>query len=232
MDGGTVVVFGATGGTGRLTMERLLATTRFNVVGAVRRPDALAGFAPEHAASGRFRAVACDLMDPGPGDARLIAALDGAAAAVFAAGVADVWAARRGTTLYSEGGGALLRAMRAAGVRVLVAVTSDGVLDDPAKPAVYRWLVKPLLLRRVYEDMVALEQAIAAASPWLKWAIVRPSRLLDAPPAGAAARQPWIGEGLMPPGSGGWVARGDVAALIVACLEGQARWGRALTITC
>jgi nucleoside-diphosphate-sugar epimerase len=175
--------------------------------------------------------VACDLTDPGPNDACLTAALAGAAAAVFAAGVSNAWAARRGTDLYSAGGGALLRAMRAAGVRVLVAVTSDGVLDDPAKPLAYRWLVKPLLLRRVYDDMAAFEEKIAAASPWLRWAIVRPSRLLDAPPPGQE-RRPWIGEGLMPPGSGGWVARSDVGALIVACLEGQARWGRALTISC
>lgn len=46
-----------------------------------------------------------------------------------------------------------------------------------------------------------------------------------------AGREAWVGEGLMPPGSTGRVARADVAALIVACIEGQARWGRALTVS-
>jgi hypothetical protein len=45
-------------------------------------------------------------------------------------------------------------------------------------------------------------------------------------------RAAWVGEGLAPPGSAGRVDRADVAALLVACLEGQRRWGRALTITC
>lgn len=77
-------------------------------------------------------------MDPGPGDARLAEALAGADAAVFAAGVSSPWRAAAGTDLYSQGGGAVLRALRAAHVRMLVAVTSNGVLDDPGKPAFYR----------------------------------------------------------------------------------------------
>jgi len=148
------------------------------VVAVARRPEALNSFAAEHAGSGRLKVVAGDIMDPGPNDRRLTAILHGADAAVFAAGVAGPWRARGGTWLYSEGGGAVLRAMRAEGCRMLVAVTSHGVLDDPGSPLMYRWVVKPLLLSQVYEDMRAFEQDIARCSPWLNFAILRPTRLV------------------------------------------------------
>ena len=48
---------------------------------------------------------------------------------------------------------------------------------------------------------------------------------------GPVGRPTWIGEGAMPPGSKVQVDRADVAALIVACLEGHQRWGRRVTIT-
>lgn len=77
-------------------------------------------------------------MSPGPDNRDIKAALRGADAVVFVAGVASVWQSRKGTTLYSVGGGNVLQAMKETGVRTLIAVTSSGVLDDPVKPVIYR----------------------------------------------------------------------------------------------
>jgi len=70
------------------------------------------------------------------------------------------------------------------GVHRLVAVTSWGMGDAARRvPAIYRWLIFPLLLRHENQDKQRQEELIQAST--VDWTIVRPSRLTDRPATGS-----------------------------------------------
>uniref|UniRef100_A0A383W2H3 NAD(P)-binding domain-containing protein n=1 Tax=Tetradesmus obliquus TaxID=3088 RepID=A0A383W2H3_TETOB len=124
----------------------------------------------------------------------------------------------------------MLDAMAAAGVKRLVAVTSQGVLSDPAEPYVYRF-IKPFLMADMCEDMRRLEQLIveAGTAGALSWTLLRPTKLEDAP---IGNRKPQVGEGLLFRGSSCKVDRADLADLIVAAVQDEAQYkGKTLYIS-
>lgn len=91
---------------------------------------------------------------------------------------------RRSTTLFSDATRALLEAMRAAGVRRLVAVTGIGAGDTRGHGGwFYNLFVFPLLTRNRYRDKDKQEALIEASG--LDWTIVRPAPFSDAAPEGA-----------------------------------------------
>jgi uncharacterized protein YbjT (DUF2867 family) len=97
-----VTVFGSTGGTGRLTIRKLLQSAeKHTVVAVARTPAALDDIAKaEDVDSSRLIVMAGDLMDP----ASVAAAVQGADVVVFAAGVASIsQAAKQKTIIYSQG---------------------------------------------------------------------------------------------------------------------------------
>jgi uncharacterized protein YbjT (DUF2867 family) len=98
-----VVVFGATGGTGRLTVRKLLQSgENHTVVAVARTPGALDDIVnAEGVDSSRLIVMKGDLMDPGT----VSAAVEGADVAIFAAGVASIsQATKQKTIIYSKGG--------------------------------------------------------------------------------------------------------------------------------
>lgn len=98
-----VTVFGSTGGTGRLTIRRLLQSPESHTVVAVARtPAALDDIVDAKGLdSSRLIVMKGDLMDP----ATIAAAVQGADVIVFVAGVASIGqAARQKTVIYSQGG--------------------------------------------------------------------------------------------------------------------------------
>jgi putative NADH-flavin reductase len=194
-----VVVFGATGGTGRRVVERALEEG--HGVTAVARNPATLREVPPH-----LRVERGDVLDAGA----LGPALEGQDAVVSALGSRG----RGPTTLYSEGTRNILRAMREHGVPRLVAVSAGAYVRDPADPFVVRFVVKPLLARALaapYRDMRRMEELIRASG--LDWTLVRPARLTDGPRRG---RYRTAIEGSVP---GGWtISRADVADLIVTRL--------------
>ncbi|WP_327086634.1 NAD(P)H-binding protein [Nonomuraea sp. NBC_01738] len=163
-----LTVFGATGGTGRLFVQRALAEGHL-VTAVVRRPEAMTDSHP-----------ALDVLK---GDVMARDTLEvhaGCEAVVFLAG-----AVKGGPhDVYTRGVPNVMAAMRESGVSRLVVVT-NGMRSGPADTAIQRIvkiLLRNTLLRHVYRDHVRLHELIAGDP--LDWTIVRPPRLLDGPARG------------------------------------------------
>lgn len=167
-----LTLFGATGGTGRQFLTQALEAGH-QVQALVRRPEALADVRHE-----RLEPMAGDLLEAGAVDR----AVAGSEAVVFTAGYSGSYGllkAREGTRLYSAGMDNVLAAMERHGVRRLVAVSSLAVVDAHDEPWFFRVVIKGYFLRKVYDDMILMEQRLAK-SP-LDWTVLRPPELTDKP---------------------------------------------------
>lgn len=87
------------------------------------------------------------------------------------------------TTLFSESTRILVDAMKAAGVKRLIAVTGLGAGDSRGHGGfLYDTVAFPLLLKRVYDDKDVQERIIRSSG--LDWTIVRPGLLTNRPATG------------------------------------------------
>ena len=177
-----LTIFAATGGIGRQLLEQAIAGGH-DVTAVVRQPQKLP--------SAQARVLAADLAAANP--AVLQPAVDGADAVLSGLGArsrAEAGIAWRGTQ-------AITRAMQAAGVRRIVAVSAApvGTVPSPARPAppkhdpgdglLMRNIVYPILksaLHEVYADLAQMEDVLRESD--LDWTVVRPVRLTDKPLTG------------------------------------------------
>lgn len=190
-----VVVFGATGGTGRAVVQAALAEG--HRVTAFVRDAAKLGLAHE-----RLSIATGDVMVP----AAVEAAVRGQDAVVCALGTP----ATTKTTVRSQGTRNILAAMRATGVERLVCVSSMGIGDSkPMLPLLYRWLLVPLLLKQGFAEHELQESSIRASDT--AWTIVRPGALTN------GARTDAMRHGFVADATGlrAKVSRADVAAFVV-----------------
>lgn len=208
-----IVVFGGTGPTGRHVVEQALEQGMAVRVVA-RTPAKLT-----------IRHPALEVV---PGDAlvaedvaRAVAGMD---AVVTTLGVPYTFSP---VTLYSVATGHILAGMQAAGVRRLVGVTSGGTHPgrDPNTPWFFELLLKPIIGRTLYADMRRMEALIMASET--DWSILRPSRLLDAPPPGPVrlARDAYTLPG------GNELSRADLAKAILETLGDDSMIGCAAAIS-
>lgn len=161
-----VLVLGASGGVGRQVVAQALSRG-MAVTAQTRQASRLADL---------DKAAQVVSLDPTDSKA-LEAALRGHDAVVFALG-----GRRRRTTLFSDATRALLAAMRAAGVRRLLAITGVGAGDSRGHGGfVYDRLIFPLFTRHMYADKDIQERLIEAAD--VDWVIVRPAPFVDKPAA-------------------------------------------------
>lgn len=116
-------------------------------------------------------------------------------------------------TVYSVGATNIIAAMRRAGVRRLIAITSGGTYPGraPGNPFFFERILKPLF-HTLYDDMRAMEQIIMATD--LDWTILRPPRLLNKP----ARNDVRVGKGDHALAGGGTITRADLASVVVAAL--------------
>jgi putative NADH-flavin reductase len=185
-----VVVFGASGRTGRLVVEQALAK-RHAVTAFVRSAAALPDSLPS------LRVVVGDALD---GDV-VSAAVAGQHAVVSTIGASS----NRPDNVGSASIATIIGAMKREGVGRLLCITSA---DDVDSGFIFERMVKPLFLRHVFADKAAQELAIFKSG--LDWTIVRPPILRDGPRTGAYR----LAIGVTP--KGGWrVSRADVADFIV-----------------
>jgi len=204
-----LLVFGATGGTGRALVERALEqghlVTAFardpaKVRGAhqnltVARGNMLDSSSVEAAVQGQD-AVLSALGTRLPilaivvfgfafqALARLLALHGPLGLAVRIGGplLALLILTRRTTTL-SEGTRNIVRAMEKHGVRRLICESSLGVADSKGRLGIlYNLILVPLLLRGMFADKAAQERLIQAST--LDWVIVRPTSLTNGPRKG------------------------------------------------
>jgi len=89
----------------------------------------------------------------------------------------------RRTTALSEGTRNIVRAMEKHGLRRLICESSLGVADSKGRLGIfYNLILVPLLLRGMFADKAAQEQLIRESS--LDWVIARPSSLTNGPRKG------------------------------------------------
>ncbi|HSU13949.1 SDR family oxidoreductase [Longimicrobium sp.] len=156
-----LVVFGASGGTGRELVKQALGHAH-TVRAFVRNPDKLKVI--HH----RLEVVQGDVTDR----KAVAEAIRGQDAVLSALGVND----RKPNTVLSDGVRNILASMKKQKVRRLIFVSSLGVGDSKGQLGpLYNWILLPSLLKNIFADKEKAEELIREAS--LDWTIVRPGSL-------------------------------------------------------
>lgn len=201
-----VVVFGASGGTGRELVKQARAQGHDLTV-LVRNPAAFTGG---------------DGLRVAVGDAR-----DAKAVALAIPGQDAVLSALGGTlgddTLLPEAIGHILAAMKQEGVRRLIVLGASGVFPGAAKrlsagTKLLLRVVEATILKKPFRAQRAMQALIQTSET--DWTVVQPPRLLNKPGTGKFRVD---GEAL--PAGGTQIARADVAAFMLAQLN-SAEWVR------
>ncbi|MGW4382196.1 SDR family oxidoreductase [Kitasatospora sp. NPDC004531] len=197
------------GGHGQiaLRLERLLSGRGDEVAGLIRRPEQ----AGDLSAAGA-EPVVCDLESASV--AEVARHLEGADAAVFAAGAGPGSGAARKETVDLGACVLFADAAEAAGVRRFVVVSSMGTDREPPKGT------DPVFA--AYLRAKAAADAEVRSRSGLDWTILRPGGLTDQPGTGRVKLGESTGHGTVP--------RDDVAAVLVALLDEPATVGRTLEL--
>ncbi|HNP70187.1 MAG TPA: SDR family oxidoreductase [Kouleothrix sp.] len=195
-----LIIFGATGDTGRCLIERALA--RGHQVRAVARTPAKLDL--HHPA---LEVVRGDVTDPAS-IAPLLAGQD----AVLSALGAPV--GREPVMLYSQGISAILAAMALHGVQRIACVSAGGTKQgtDSNNPWFFEHVITPLLLARIFDDMRRMEGLLMDSNT--AWTILRPPQLLNTPATGRYRVAPAYS---LPHGR--QIARADLADLMLDAVE-------------
>jgi uncharacterized protein YbjT (DUF2867 family) len=195
-----VAIGGGHGKIGRL-LEKLLIDRGDEALGLVRNPD--------HAADLRelgAEPVLCDLEAAEPSE--VAEAIAGSDAVVFAAGAGPGSGVERKRTMDYGGAVKLIEAAKADGISRYLIVSSMGAADPPAEGGDS--------FAEYLRAKAEADRALTASG--LDYTIVRPGRLSDDPPTGRVSIAPRLERGE--------ISRGDVAAVLVACLDQEGTIGR------
>lgn len=161
-----ILVIGATGGAGQAIVREALAQGR-EVTALVRSQARAASLSPS------AKLVEGDALDP----TVVSRALDGCGAVISALGTRQIKLFGQ-VTLMSDATRLLVSAMQSQQVSRFVCITGLGAGDSVGHGGfVYDRLIRPVLLRTIYEDKDRQEAIIKDSS--LDWVIVRPTVLND-----------------------------------------------------
>jgi putative NADH-flavin reductase len=164
-----LLVFGATGGTGREIVAQALEQGHVVTV-FVRNPAAIS---TKH---DRLKVAQGDILDY----PSVETAVQGQDAVLSALGVRKL----SKNTILSDGTKNIIQAMERHGVKRFICESSLGVGDSRGQLGwVFNVFIIPLFLRNVFRDKEAQEQYIQQSS--LEWVIVRPAALTNGPRTGA-----------------------------------------------
>jgi putative NADH-flavin reductase len=204
-----ITVFGATGGVGGHVVRQALDAGH-QVTAVVR--DA-ARFSLDHASLTVVTAP----------DLATLAALDPCDAVLSGVGPRG----RKDGPVASTATRGILRAMREAGVRRIVAVSAAPVGPVPDDETfLNRRLLLPFIsavLRDVYADLTAMEEALRGSGA--DWTTVRPPKLVDKPVTGQYRRV--VGGS---PKGGYSISRADTAHAMLAALDDPATIGQGVGV--
>jgi len=160
-----IFLFGATGGTGKEILTKLLEQ-KHKVTVLVRNPDDL-NIVDENLEIIRGNIYNSEDYQGELGKCDLV---------ISALGTGT---SRKPTEVYSKGGQHIITAMRKSNIKRLITLTATAF--DPSDPAtrnfIVRYIVQPLF-KNIYSDMQKWE-TILENSNGIDWTIVRPSRLLN-----------------------------------------------------
>ena len=201
-----VIVFGGTGKTGSLVVDRAL-TRGHTVTVLVRDPIKLT--------RPNVRVFAGNATNPSD----VLAAMRGQHAVIETIGGTTPY---KSTTLETDSIHAIIHAMHEERVQRLISVTMMGIGESRAQaPFWYRSLLMPTFLHGSTKDKTNKEAAITADH--VDYVIVRPPILKDSPATG----QVHI---LGPNATGHTITRADLANFLVDQLETDANLNRAITV--
>ena len=231
-----LLVFGATGATGRRLVQKALE--QGHVVTAFARDPAKIHLAHDH-----LRVVRGDILNKDSVEAA-VAGQDGVLSALgtrlpirillsivvacqiivrvvgstrlvslfveLGVPILAILILSRRTTIVSDGTRNIVRAMERAGIKRFVCESSLGVGTSKWKMGVVHNLIGiPLFLRNVFADKEAQEQIIASSS--LDWVIVRPAVLTNGPQRNVYRAGPDVGNWFVP----SRISRSDVATFML-----------------
>jgi putative NADH-flavin reductase len=193
----TIVIFGANGPTGRLLTQQAI-DKGYTVTAFTRHPET---FPIQDA---RLRVMSGDVFD--------LAAVERAVAGQDAvlSSLGGVFGGKE-VTVYSQGTGNIVQAMKLNGVRRLVCITSSAL--EPHETGggfFFDKILSPLVVnvfgKTLYADMRRMEELVMSSN--LEWTIVRPSGLFETP----AVTDYQEGEGHV---KGTYTSRADLAACML-----------------
>jgi putative NADH-flavin reductase len=197
-----VIVFGATGGTGKLVVAQALAAGH-KVTVVVRTPEA---FDLTHQ---NLDIIKGDVFQPSTFDT----AIAGKDVVVSCLGTQK----REPTTVYSDGVRNISKAMEKSGVKRLICLSAGAVIVPPKSNILMKFVIKNILQRvfkHLYSDMLVMEKMLET-SP-LNWTVIRVPRLKDSKHTGHYRMA--INEHLNSPSS---ISRADLADYIVTHLTDE-----------
>jgi putative NADH-flavin reductase len=210
-----LLVFGATGGTGQQLvlqgLEQGHAVTAF-----VRRPEALASLLGSREG---LTVVQGDVLDA----AAVAGAVAGQEVVLSALGQTP---AAKDLSVLPQGTTHILAAMRQAGLRRFLCVSSYGVGDSKYQlGTVARFLIVSVILKRAIAEKEVQERVIMESD--LDWIIARPGGLTDGPHTGVyrcfTGTEPKIGRPV--------ISRADVADFLLKHLSGSEYLRQAVGLT-
>jgi len=217
-----LTIIAATGGVGRELLEQAVAAGH-DVTAVVRNPAKL---------SREVRAITADLAAPDP--AALESAVAGADAVLSGLGPHS----NSDAGIASQGTPAIVAAMKAAGVRRIVAVSAApvGTVPTPSRPSPPKhdpgdgFFMRHLLshianarLGKVFADLAQMEDILGRSG--LDWTVIRPPQLTGKPLTGTYRTA--YGQNLK---GGLSVPRADVAHLMLRVLGQPETIGQAIGI--
>ncbi|MHA4811207.1 NAD(P)-dependent oxidoreductase [Flavitalea flava] len=160
-----IIVFGATGGTGKLVVEQALQAGH-QVTVVVRDPDKLA---IRHQ---QLKIIKGDVFQQNSfGDA-----IKGQDAVVSCLGVRKIGP----TTVYSEGIRNIMEAMQEANIKRLICLSAGAVIVPPKSSLLIKFVTKNILqkiFRSPYADMLIMEKILLESN--LSWTVIRAPWLRD-----------------------------------------------------
>jgi len=199
-----VAVLGATGPTGLQVVMQALAKG-YEVRALVRNPEKMSSQVQHE----KLQIEKVDLSDAGS----LVSGLSGVDAVLSALGSrAGIWTP---CTLYTDTMAVIATAMRQAGVKRIVSITSWGAKDEEGLPWIISWVMKPLFLRHVLKNMGEMEDYLAESCQDLNYTVVRPPQLTNSP---ATEKEIVHREGQYVADASNSVSRADVARFMLHLL--------------
>ncbi|MBA3826205.1 MAG: NAD(P)H-binding protein [Ktedonobacterales bacterium] len=155
-----VTLMGATGQTGQLVLGKLLAAGQ-EVTALVRTPSKVT---TQHA---RLRIIQGDVLRP----ADVTKAISADSVVISVIGARTL----KPDTICTDSARIIIAAMRQQGARRYISISGAGLNDHAG--FVIQSIVRPLILKNVYDDAVAQDKLITTSG--LDWTIVRPYRLTN-----------------------------------------------------
>jgi putative NADH-flavin reductase len=208
-----IAIFGASGGTGTLLLERCL-TSGYSVTTLIRRPDS---FRVAHDERSDVRIVEGSAFD-------LAAVRETVAGADVVLSALGAHSPLRNENVLPRAVPLIVEAMQQAHVLRIVALGSAGALPDSLskQPAWRRWIVQKIVYNAFLKWPVAeqISQYATLSRSDLDWTMVMPPMLTNGP-----ARGQFRVDGEALPRNGSRISRADVADFMMQQIDNP-RWIR------